>query len=158
MAAAVSGLSPVIITVLIPIARNRLKRSGRPPLTMSFRWMTPSALLLGRDDQRRAAGLADPLDRRVDFLGERAADELAGRESAAPLRICSPSMFTPLMRVWAVNGTNSACGQFVNLAAADAILVLGQHDDAAAFGRFIGEAGKLGGVGQFLLGRRPARG
>ena len=43
IAAAVSGLSPVIITVLMPIARRCAKRSRMPPLTMSFRWMTPSA-------------------------------------------------------------------------------------------------------------------
>ena len=37
IAAAVSGLSPVIITVLMPIARRWAKRSLMPPLTMSFR-------------------------------------------------------------------------------------------------------------------------
>ena len=37
MAAAVSGLSPVIITVLIPIRRSCAKRSLIPPLTISFR-------------------------------------------------------------------------------------------------------------------------
>ncbi len=45
MAAAVSGLSPVIITVLMPILRSWAKRSFMPPLTMSLRWMTPSAWL-----------------------------------------------------------------------------------------------------------------
>ena len=35
--AAVSGLSPVIITVRIPIARSRSNRSRIPPFTMSFR-------------------------------------------------------------------------------------------------------------------------
>ena len=43
MAAAVRGLSPVIIKVRIPIARNWLKRSRMPPLTMSFSSITPSA-------------------------------------------------------------------------------------------------------------------
>ena len=37
MAAAVSGLSPVIITVRMPIARRRAKRSRMPPFTTSFR-------------------------------------------------------------------------------------------------------------------------
>lgn len=36
-ATAVSGLSPVIITVRIPIARNRAKRSRMPSLIISFR-------------------------------------------------------------------------------------------------------------------------
>jgi hypothetical protein len=43
IAAAVSGLSPVIITVLIPIARMCTKRSRMPPFTMSFRRTMPSA-------------------------------------------------------------------------------------------------------------------
>ena len=37
MAAAVRGLSPVIMMVVMPMARKRSKRSGRPPLTMSLR-------------------------------------------------------------------------------------------------------------------------
>ncbi len=46
-------------------------------------------------------------------------------------------------------------GQFMNFAAADAILLLGEHDDAAAFGRFIGQRRELRGVGQFIA--RPRR-
>ena len=45
MAAAVRGLSPVIMTVRMPIARKRSKRSLMPPLTMSLRWTTPSTRL-----------------------------------------------------------------------------------------------------------------
>ena len=41
MAAAVSGLSPVIITVLIPIARSWSKRSAMPVLTTSLSRITP---------------------------------------------------------------------------------------------------------------------
>ncbi len=43
MAAAVRGLSPVIMTVLMPIWRSSAKRSLIPPLTMSLRWTTPRA-------------------------------------------------------------------------------------------------------------------
>jgi len=43
MALAVSGLSPVIITVLMPILRSSANRSEMPSLTMSLRWITPSA-------------------------------------------------------------------------------------------------------------------
>ena len=42
MAAAVRGLSPVIITVRMPMARKRSKRSLMPPLTTSLRWTMPS--------------------------------------------------------------------------------------------------------------------
>ena len=69
-----------------------------------------------------------------------------------------PLTSTPLMRVWAVKGTKLGVRHFVNLAAADAVFLLGQHDDAAAFRRFVGEAGELGRLGEFLRRRRPARG
>ena len=50
------------------------------------------------------------------------------------------------MRVWAVNGMKSArVGQ---LAAADAVLLLGQHDDRPALGRLVGQRRELRGVGQ----------
>ncbi len=41
MAAAVRGLSPVIITVRMPIARKRSKRSLMPAFTTSLRWTMP---------------------------------------------------------------------------------------------------------------------
>ena len=45
MTAAVTGLSPVIMTVRIPIFRSSSKRSFMPPLTMSLRWTTPRTQL-----------------------------------------------------------------------------------------------------------------
>src|SRR6266446_3264992 len=44
IAAAVSGLSPVIITVLMPMRRSSVNRSLMPPFTMSLSWITPSTL------------------------------------------------------------------------------------------------------------------
>ena len=44
MVAAVTGLSPVIITVRRPMRRKSAKRSFTPGLTTSFRWMTPISL------------------------------------------------------------------------------------------------------------------
>ena len=55
IAAAVSGLSPVIITVRMPIRRSSAKRSRMPPLTMSLSWMTPSSAAVVGHGQRRAA-------------------------------------------------------------------------------------------------------
>ncbi len=43
MAAAVTGLSPVIITVRRPMRRRSAKRSFTPGLTTSLRWMTPTS-------------------------------------------------------------------------------------------------------------------
>ena len=43
-----------------------------------------------------------------------------------------------------------------HVAAADAVFLLGQHDDRAALGRFVGQRGKLRRIGQFALARHPA--
>jgi hypothetical protein len=43
IAAAVVGLSPVIMMVRMPMRRSSAKRSQMPPLTMSLRWTTPSS-------------------------------------------------------------------------------------------------------------------
>ncbi len=67
MAAAVSGLSPVIITVLIPMRRNSAKRSLIPPLTMSFRLITPNACPHSATTKRRAAAPGDVSDRLLQF-------------------------------------------------------------------------------------------
>ena len=60
MALAVNGLSPVIMTVLMPIFRSSANRSLIPSLTTSFRWMTPEDLRVGAldlgDHQRGTAG------------------------------------------------------------------------------------------------------
>ena len=61
------------------------------------------------------------------------------------------------MRVCAVNGTNVAPSS-CDVALADAELLLGEHDDAAAFGRLVGERGELRGVGELASRRRPAPG
>ena len=66
MARAVRGLSPVIITVRMPMRPQLVEPLRMPGLTTSLRWMTPStrgavAGLLGHDE-RRAAGAADVVD------------------------------------------------------------------------------------------------
>ena len=40
--AAVTRLSPVIMIVRMPMRRSSSNRSLMPPLTMSFKWITPS--------------------------------------------------------------------------------------------------------------------
>ncbi len=101
MAAAVSGLSPVIITVRMPICRSCANRSRMPPLMMSFRWMTPSVLPFSAT----TSGVPPRLE-----MASISDCTLPGNEppwfftkfsiaSDAPLRISRPSIFTPLMRV-----------------------------------------------------------
>ena len=110
MAAAVRGLSPVIITVLMPMARNRAKRSRMPSLTMSLRWMTPRA----RAPSHTASGVPpeSPISPATRSSSGGSAAPWASRcratASTAPLRICRPSRSQPLMRVWAVKGMKVA--------------------------------------------------
>ena len=54
------------------------------------------------------------------------------------------------MRVWAENGMNLACSSR-HVAAADAVLLLGQHHDRAALRRLVGQRGELRRIGQLLL-------
>ena len=55
------------------------------------------------------------------------------------------------MRVCAVNGTNVRVRHFLHRACAHAEFLLGQHDDAAAFGCFVGERRQLRGVGMSFI-------
>ncbi len=111
-------------------------------------------------DQRRAAALGDLFDRLPHFARtrcRRARARMLSMASAAPLRICRPSKFDaahPRLR----GEGNERRAQFVHVAAAQAVLLLGQHDDAAAFRRFVGQRRQLRGVGQIVLTprRRPA--
>ena len=109
MAAAVRGLSPVIITVRMPMARKRSKRSRMPPLTTSFRWTMPST----RAPSATASGV--PPD--CAMRGRRPRRARPGIDAAQrldvtlrprPPRPCGssrPSRSQPLMRVCAVKGT-----------------------------------------------------
>ena len=55
----------------------------------------------------------------------------------------------PLMRVWAENGMNLRVHRR-HVAAADAVFLLGQHDDRAALRRLVRQRRKLRRIGQFL--------
>ena len=110
MAAAVRGLSPVIITVRMPMARKRSKRSVMPPLTTSFSSTMPST----RPPSETASGVPPESPMRPDaasmsagIVPPRVATWRA-TASTAPLRITRSPMSQPLMRVWAVKGTKVA--------------------------------------------------
>ncbi|GJE71403.1 hypothetical protein CHKEEEPN_2949 [Methylorubrum podarium] len=127
MAAAVTGLSPVIITVRMPIRRSSAKRSRMPPFTMSFRAMTPSR----RPSFATARGVPPALaiSSAMARISPTASVSAAGwyaraapdprvavgwpeteaiTASTAPLRIALPSRSTPDMRDCAVKGTKVA--------------------------------------------------
>ena len=105
--AAVSLLSPVTMTVRMPIARRRSKRVAMPSLTVSLRWMTPSTWVLratasGVPPSRAMRSTAPSSSIGVVPPSEHTQASIA---SAAPLRSIVPFMSTPLMRVCAVKGT-----------------------------------------------------
>ena len=141
MAAAVIGLSPVTITVLMPIARSAAKRVLDVGLhdVLEMDDAEQSAVL--GDRQRRAARVRamrstacrnspGALDRQADL-------RMASTASTAPLRMLRPSRSTPEIRVCAENGTNRVVGDYVGLR--KSVVALGQRDDRAAFRRLVGE-------------------
>ncbi len=69
IARAVMGLSPVIITVRIPIRRSSSKRSLMPDFTTSLRCTTPRTARAVGDDERRPTGGRDRVDGRGDRHG-----------------------------------------------------------------------------------------
>ena len=150
MAAAVSGLSPVIITVRMPILRSAEKRSRMPPFTMSFRWMTPKSLR----SLATASGVPPVLAMRSDSAvnsddtGDGPAQ--ASTASTAPLRMDEPSRSTP-RDARLGRERNEVRVHRRHLAATQAILLLRQHHDRAAFRRLIRERGKLRRIGQTAI-------
>ena len=107
MVAAVSGLSPVIITVRTPIRRNSANRSARPGLTVSLSSITPSA----RPSLRMASGVAPAAEitsvSRSSSAGMAPSSSLP-MASTAPFRMRRPSVSrAPLVRVSALNAISS---------------------------------------------------
>ncbi len=115
IAAAVSGLSPVIMTVRMPMRRIASNRSRIPCFTTSLRWMTPSARA-GLAPTRSATTSGVPPE--PEIASTIAPTSLVGcppwsrthfmTAVAAPLRTCRSPTSTPDMRVCAVNGTHVA--------------------------------------------------
>ena len=153
MAAAVSGLSPVIMTVRMPMARSWSKRSRMPPLTMSLRWMTPSALSSRATTSGVPPWLGDLRQRRLELGRHRrrpAARTQATTASPAPLRIrVAVEVDAAHARLRGERDEGRVLAG--RGGAADAEL-LGEHDDRAALGRLVGERRELRGVGELALG------
>ena len=153
--AAVTRLSPVIITVRMPILRSSSKRSLMPPLTMSFRWMTPSTKLswattsgvpparaiLSTSSSRRA-GAWPPCSSTKRLTA-----------SAAPLRSLR-AVHVDAAHPRGRGERDEGRLVLAELAAAQAVALLGEHDDRAALRRLVGERGELGRLGE--LARRDA--
>ena len=108
MAAAVSGLSPVIMTVRMPIWRIWSNFSRMPVFTTSFSSMTPrisgpSATTRGVEPARAMPSTIPASS--VGAVPPCSADQRL-TASAAPLRMWRPSMSRPDIRVVAEKATN----------------------------------------------------
>jgi hypothetical protein len=120
-------------------SRSSATTSGVPP---------PGDIVRGPGDGRREASR---LSRSTWMLMRRPRPL---RMAAAGCR--SGPKSTPLMRVWAVKGTNFGVRGRVRRRAARTFF--GQHDDGAAFRRFVGQRGELRGVGQAFAWSTPGAG
>ena len=117
--------------------------------------------------KRRASGLGDPLGDGVDLPLELGADRGLARGGGAAtdrlrrLEVIDHRVDRALADPRAVDldtahpalrGERDELGaELVNVAAADAVFLLGQHHDRAAFGRLVGERSELCCVRQLLL-------
>ena len=116
MAAAVRGLSPVTMTVRMPMRRSWAKRSRMPPLTTSFNSMTPRTVAPSATTSGVPPALATASTESATAFGKvppRRSTQ-ASMEAAAPLRMMRERPLgglrsTPLIRVCAVNGTKVVC-------------------------------------------------
>ncbi len=150
--AAVSGLSPVTMTVRIPIARSRLKRSRMPSLTTSLRYTTPStwesrATASGVPPSRatRSISVRSSGRRLAALVRDPAQDRVAGA-LAQPRAVVVDAAHAGLRRERDELGMRGR-----HLVLADAV-ALGEHDDRAAFRRLVGQRAHLRGLGEVLLG------
>ncbi len=108
---------------------------------MSFRVDDAERGAIFRDYERSAAEPCNLLNLFADADGKSRAllfKEAMNCVGRAFANHACPARFTPDMRVCAVKGTNSACIG-AEIAAAQVVLLLGQHDDGSAFGCFVGE-------------------
>ena len=161
MARAVRSLSPVIITVRMPIRRSSSKRSRMPSLTTSLSSMTPSTRAAvvrprpaaaacrrrrrsRRRPRRRRAGRGRPATRTQ--RGHRAGGALAQLPAVGEVDAAHPRLRGERHEVARRAGRVRSRSPYPRL---------GQDDDAAALGGLVGQRGELGGVGDLVRPSAP---
>ena len=158
MAAAVSGLSPVIMTMRMPMRRSWSKRSRMPPLTMSLRWMTPRARSPSATTSR-----VPPPRAMSSTIGSKASPRTSTPTPHDPGDDSVGGSLADLAPVDVRPGHAGLGGEgdepgplLQQVAAAQAIALLGQDHDRAAFGCLVREEESCRPVG-IQLGRVGAR-
>ena len=156
MAAAVTGLSPVTITVRMPMRRSSAKRSLMSGLTTSFRWMTPSRRPPSVEAERRAARAGDAVDGGAECrrLGDAAAPRRAGElqhgvdRALAQLRAAEVDAGQARRR----REGDEAAPAGATPAWRARYFSCASVDDGAALRRLVGEAGQQRRLGRLALG------
>ena len=149
--AAVSRLSPVTMTVRMPIRRSRSKRSAMPSLTTSLSSMTPStcasrATASGVEPSRatRSSSACERRRRLAALVGDPAQDRVA--RALAQARA---------VEVDAAHAGLRGEGDELRVLRLELVLaqpvLLGEHDDRAALGRLVGQRRVLRRLGQLGL-------
>ena len=154
IAAAVSGLSPVIMTVRIPAARSWAKRSLDAVLDDVLELDHPEHPRALGDHERRRAAARDP----VDVLGQIGRERAAAVLDVAPYRVGRALAVLETVQIDAAHARLGGEGDEVRIvarevAAAQAVLLLREHDDRASLGRLVGERAELRRLRQLLLAR-----
>ncbi len=153
MALAVSGLSPVIITVRMPMARSWSKRSRMPLLTTSLSWMTPSTRVPSTTASGVPPATAMPSAMTVSSAGAGEPSSIDVAADGVDRALADGAAVGQVDAAHAgLGGEGDQLGRRVESPTGEAVLLLGENDDRAAFRGLVGEAREQGRVGQLLLG------
>src|ERR1700760_985380 len=164
MALAVSGLSPVIMTVRMPMARISPDPPGEARLAHAFRYDAPPgrppAGGLPGPHRRSPAAPGDAVPGLPQLGRQRPAvvpDPLADRAGGALPDLTAVGQVDPAHPGLGRGRHELGPGQLTLVALAQLEVPLGQDHDRPALRRLVGQAGQLGRVGQ-LLGPDPRHG
>ena len=148
--AAVTGLSPVIITVRMPIGAARRSARFMPPLTMSFRCTTPSTQLSWATTRGVPPDCATPCTMRVEFARRLSAvlcDEALDRVGGTLAEAAAVEIDAAHPR----RGREGDELVLAELLLAEPEALLGEDDDRASLGRLVGERRELCGLREIEL-------
>ena len=146
-----SGLSPVTITVLMPIARSSAKRGRMSGLTISLRWMTPSNWLLSET----ASGVPPAREMRstawLKSAGARFAGQAGLREHGVDRALAQHAPGQIDAGHAGLRGERHDDRLRGRGGRVEPVSGLGERDDRAALGGLVGEAGEQHRFGEARL-------
>ena len=164
IAAAVSGLSPVIITVLIPILRNCAKRSLIPPLTTSLSSIVPSVSMSDATTsgvpprcEISSTVFVDRLRKYSARRFDKPADRVGRAFANAHFRFRAVGVKIDTAHARLRCERHKRRLQFVHLSRAQSEFLFRQHDNRASFRRFIGQRAQLRRSREIIWAKRPAQ-